>query len=32
MVGDIELVRYDVVYFQDAYKHIRDAYGDPNNN
>lgn len=32
MVGDIELVRRDVVYFQDAYKHIRDAYGDPNNN
>lgn len=32
MVGDIELVRRDVEYFKDAYKHIRDAYGDPNNN
>jgi superfamily I DNA and/or RNA helicase len=31
MVGDIELVRRDVKYFQEAYKHIRDAYRDPNN-
>jgi DNA replication ATP-dependent helicase Dna2 len=31
MVGDVELVRRDVNYFQDAYKYIRDAYGDPNN-
>lgn len=31
IVGDVELVRRDVQYFLEAFKYIRDAYGDPNN-
>lgn len=31
IVGDVELIR-NIDYLRGAYRHIRDAYGDPNNN
>lgn len=31
VVGDVEIIRTQIKYFQDIFKYIRDVYGDPSN-